>query len=547
MSPRRTFLSIAAVFLLLGLLSLVFPRDGVQIGNSTLRFPSILEALQEFQSDKTDTAQIDPEEQIRKMLAETRAREFTKYADSLNFYEEFFRQGPTRFDFPANDPSWFDRFFKRLQEAKDSGKVIHIVHYGDSQLEGDRITAAVREPLQALWGGSGPGMVSPLADIPSYVLNSHSIGNLSRHRIFGPVEEHARHNNYGPLAQVTELRGSATFTFKKSLHQKGYPLAGKFQKVRLLANKANLKTKLIYTATVIDTIRQDSLPDEYKERSQKFLALEPSVETFPGLSVYTWDLQHVTESVNLTVRGNADLYTISLDGESGVAVDNVAMRGSSGTIFTKMNGELLGASLEAMNAKLIIMEYGGNLVPSVNKSNLDWVERVLEKQIKALQAVAPDADILFIGPADMSKKINGKWTSFPALTMTIDKIREIALRNGCAYWDMYRVMGSHNAMISWVKQKLGGPDYIHFTRNGASHMGKLLYNALKLHYDYYLFREKHGIDSSKLNEIHAFADSSKNEADTLIKKSDTLVKQNDTLVLTPIEDAPEDDDFGAAE
>lgn len=112
MSPRRTFLSIAAVFLLLGLLSLVFPRDGIQIGNSTLRFPSILEALQEFQSDKTDTAQIDPEEQIRKMLAETRAREFTKYADSLNFYEEFFRQGPTRFDFPANDPSWFDRFFK---------------------------------------------------------------------------------------------------------------------------------------------------------------------------------------------------------------------------------------------------------------------------------------------------------------------------------------------------------------------------------------------------------------------------------------------------
>jgi lysophospholipase L1-like esterase len=214
------------------------------------------------------------------------------------------------------------------------------------------------------------------------------------------------------------------------------------------------------------------------------------------------------------------------------------MRGSSGTIFTKMDGELLGASLHAMNAKLIIMEYGGNLVPSVNQSNLDWVERLLEKQIKTIHEIAPDADILFIGPADMSKKINGSWTSFPSLTMTIEKIREIALRNGCAYWDMYRVMGSHNAMVSWVKQNLGGPDYIHFTRAGAARIGELLYNAIKLHYDYYLFRVSHGIDSGKLNEIHAFADSSKNEFDT-------LVTQNDTLVLTPIENAPEDDDFGS--
>lgn len=537
MSPRRTFLSIAAVFVLLGFLSLIFPRDGIQIGSHTLRFPSLLEKIQEAKAEHKDTLKIDPEEQIKKMLAETRAREFAEYADSLNFYEKFFREGPTRFDFPENDPSWFDRFFQQIQEAKDSGKVVHIVHYGDSQLEGDRITAAVREPLQALWGGYGPGMVSPLADIPSYVLNSHSVGNLSRHRIFGPVEEHARHNKYGPLAQVTELNGSASFTFKKSLHQKGYPNAGKFQKVRLLANKANLKTKLVYSATVIDTVQEDSTV-QYKERLQKFLALDPEIETFPGLSVYTWNLQHETSSIHMNVSGRADLYTISLDGESGVAVDNVAMRGSSGTIFTKMDGELLGASLHAMNAKLIIMEYGGNLVPSVNQSNLDWVERLLEKQIKTIHEIAPDADILFIGPADMSKKINGRWTSFPSLTMTIEKIREIALRNGCAYWDMYRVMGSHNAMVSWVKQNLGGPDHIHFTRAGAARIGELLYNAIKLHYDYYLFRVSHGIDSGKLNEIHAFADSSKNEFDT-------LVTQNDTLVLTPIENAPEDDDFGS--
>ena len=533
MSPFRTLLAILAVFFLLGLLSFIFPAEGISFGSYTLRFPSLTEELRE--TAQVDSVTVNPEEQIQKMLEETRAKEFAEYADSLAFYEEFFRNGSTRFDFPDENIAWFDRFFQEIEEASDSGEVVHIVHYGDSQLEGDRITSTLREFLQTLWKGTGPGMVPPLADIPSFVFNGHSIGNLERHRIFGPASEHARHNKYGPLAQVTDLRGSATFTFKKSLHLKGYPHAGKFQKIRLLANKANLKTKLIYSATVSDTIFADSLPPKIVEKKKKFQANLPEVETFPGLSLYTWNLQYETESVTLTVSGNAELYTIALDANAGVAVDNVAMRGSSGTIFTKMDNALLASSLRAMNAKLIIMEYGGNLMPSVNKSNLDWVERILEKQILAIREAAPDADILFIGPADMSKKIGGRWNSFPSLEMTIEKIREIALRNGCAYWDMYRVMGGHNAMISWVKENLGGPDYIHFTRNGAARMGELLYQAIKLHYDHYRFRKSHGIDTEKWNEIHAFQNQE--------KSADTLIAQNDTLVLTPIEKIPEDDNF----
>ena len=110
--------------------------------------------------------------------------------------------------------------------------------------------------------------------------------------------------------------------------------------------------------------------------------------------------------------------------------------------------------------------------------------------------------------------------------MTVEKIREIALKNGCAYWDMYRVMGGHNSMKSWVQQKLGGPDYIHFTRNGAARMGELFYNAIKLHFDYYQFRKKHDIGNDQLKEIQQL----KKET----AKADTLIAQNDTLILTPI-------------
>ena len=52
----------------------------------------------------------------------------------------------------------------------------------------------------------------------------------------------------------------------------------------------------------------------------------------------------------------------------------------------------------------------------------------------------------------------------------VEFLREVALENGAAYWDMYRVMGGEGAMRKWVKQSppLAGADYIHFSRKTSS-------------------------------------------------------------------------------
>ena len=88
--------------------------------------------------------------------------------------------------------------------------------------------------------------------------------------------------------------------------------------------------------------------------------------------MFTWKLPDTTSNAKVYLSGNAEIYSISVDGPYGVAVDNVAMRGSSGTVFSRMDKELLAESFKAMNARLIIMEYGGNLVPSINKSNIEY-------------------------------------------------------------------------------------------------------------------------------------------------------------------------------
>lgn len=511
MTPFKTLLSILSLFVLLGVIAVIYPEGGISIGDKTLRYPKLTDVF-EKQAPSGDslsdsTAAEDPEEAIREMMEATKRKEFAAYSDSLKFYEDFFKKGKTRFDLPNNDPTWFDRFFLHLELAELDSNVVHIVHYGDSQLEEDRISSAIREDLQEEFGGSGPGMMPAMMTVPSQTTSHASSGALTRYILFGPKEEEADHNRYGPLAQLAQLDGEAAITIQKRKDRKNnFSHVGGYKVIRLLTNKnARIKTKLNVNRTFVEVTGEDAEGNPIEKRRTKVVdAGEPKVDTYSKLKVYTWRLEDTTSVAKLYLSGYGEIYAIAADGPYGVAVDNVAMRGSSGTIFHRINSELLAESYKAMNARLIIMEYGGNLVPGTSSKNIDWTKKLITRQIQAIQKANPDADILFIGPADMARQKDGEWQTYAGLNMTIRALREVALDNGAAYWDMYRVMGGNGSMIKWVNKEpaLGFTDHIHFTRRGAAYMGDLFCAALRMHYDYFKFRDRHNISDEKLKDIH---------------------------------------------
>ena len=504
MTPFKSFLSILSLFVVLGVLAWIYPAGGISIADVTFRFPALTDIFEKEDPNaiaEDNNAETDPQKAIEEMMAATQAKEFAKFSDSLKFYEDFFQNGRNRFDLPNNDPTWFDRLFLHLELAKIDSNTVHIVHYGDSQLEEDRISATIREDLQKEFGGGGPGMLPAVLNIPSQTTSVWNNGDLTRFIMFGTEEDRADHNRYGPLAQVSKLEGSAVIGIKKREDKDGkFAHVGGYGIIKVLASKrGNLRARLAYESTIIE-----NEGTEKEKRKKKFVdAPAPTDEKFNKLRVFTWKLPDTTSNAKVYLSGNAEIYSISVDGPYGVAVDNVAMRGSSGTVFTRMDKELLAESFKVMNARLIIMEYGGNLVPSLNKSNLEYTRKLITKQIQTIQNANPDADILFIGPADMAKQMDGKIKSYPGLELTIQMLREIALENGLAYWDMFRVMGGEGSMRKWVKQSppLAGADYIHFSRRGAAYMGELFCNALRMHYDFFKFRDRHKIDDAKLKEI----------------------------------------------
>jgi len=515
MTPLKSFLSILSLFAVLGLLAWIYPASGITVASHTFRFPALTDIFEKNSPENTQdeaVVETDPQKAIEEMMAATRAREFSQYSDSLNFYEDFFKNGRNRFDLPNNDPTWFDRLFLHLELAKIDSSTVHIIHYGDSQLEEDRISSTIREDLQTEFGGGGPGMLPAVLNIPSQTTSVWNNGDLTRFLLFGPEEDRADHRRYGPLAQVSKLEGSAVIGIKKRADKDDkFAHVGGYGIIRVLASKrGRLKARVAYESTVIENEGQEN-----EKRKKKFVdAPAPTDEKFNKLRVFTWKLPDTTSYAKVYLSGNAEIYSVSVDGPYGVAVDNVAMRGSSGTVFSRMDQELLAESYKVMNARLIIMEYGGNLVPSINKNNIEYNRNLIAKQIQTIQKANPDADILFIGPADMARQINGKMRSYPGLLLTIEALREVALENGAAYWDMYRVMGGEGSMRKWVKQSpaLAGADYIHFSRRGAAYMGELFCNALRMHYDYFKFRDKHKIDDNKLKDIRSFSDSTKTKA-----------------------------------
>ena len=512
MSPLKVLLSIISLFALLGFIAIIYPSDGIHVGDSTLRYPKLTEIFvkQAPLDSLSDTVTADPEEAIREMMEATKRKEFAAFSDSLKFYEDFFEKGRTRFDLPNNDATWFDRFFLHMELAALDSNVVHVVHYGDSQLEEDRISATIREDLQDEFGGAGPGMMPAIMTVPSMTTSHAGVGALSRYILFGPKDDEAEHTRYGPLAQLAKLDGEASITIqRRKERKKQFSHVGGYSTIRLLTNKnARLKAKLNVNRTLVEIVGEDDEGNPKEKRTTKVVdAGEPVVDTYNKLKVYTWKLQDTTSIAKLYLSGNAEIYAISADGAYGVAVDNVAMRGSSGTIFHRIDTELLAESYKAMNVKLIIMEYGGNLVPSITSSNIEWTKKIITRQIQAIQKANPDADILFIGPADMARQKDGQWQTYSGLAMTIKALREVALENGAAYWDMHRVMGGNGAMIKWVNKEpaLGFTDHIHFTRRGAAYMGDLFCAALRMHYDFFKFRDRHHITDEKLKELQQWS------------------------------------------
>lgn len=369
-------------------------------------------------------------------------------------------------------------FFQQLNEAATKKEKTRILHFGDSQIEGDRMTAFIRQRIQQQFGGMGVGLI-PAKNV--YNTNSFKqtlSENFNRFTCFGG--EKLSSQQYGLLntaARFTpETIDSADQTVKTAWielepSKNTYANAREFRQLKMFYNSCEVPclVKIFQGEQLLrtDSLIRDSLPH----------TLTLNFEATPQKIRYEFS---AVKSPNIT--------GFSMEGKSGgVQVDNIAMRGSSGTFLNKVDKQLFASQLKQLNVDLVIWQFGGNSMPYLEDSTqVENYARYYQSQLKTLKRLKPDLAIIVIGPSDMSTLINGYYETYPLLPYTVQKLKESAMAAGAGYWDLFEAMGGVNSMPAWVEKGLAGSDYIHFSVKGAKIASQLFYDAFIAEYAKYM-------------------------------------------------------------
>lgn len=358
----------------------------------------------------------------------------------------------------------FKDFFQQMLSARKSKKVVRVLHYGDSQIEGDRVTSVIRERLQKEYGGAGVGLL-PISE-PSHsrmsVAMEHS-NNWVRKQVFGANKLKLDNKLYG-------LLGFTHFVQRDSGKTEDSLTAGmKFSAKSNFFKRTAQSRKVSFVYSAKGNVKVVLNGKEHQLDSNQF----PTVKTisFPE-DQKVFDIQ-------MSAMDSFSVFGCALDGESGVAVDNIPIRGSSGLDFTNIDRDHLRSQYSKLNIGLIIYQFGVNVVPHV-VDDYGFYKRGMMVQLKRLKSLNPGVPILVIGTSDMSRKEGSNYVSYPNVEQIRDAQKEAALEAGCGFWDLYEVMGGANSMPVWVfaDPPLAQKDFIHFNPRGANIVGQKLYEAI---------------------------------------------------------------------
>ena len=458
MRPRHIAYIIWIVIALLGVVSSVVPDDGWHIGGWNLRFPTLAEALDMDNKDDelsilNDSliAQVDTMEVIATVDTTPQTTNKQQVKDAK----------PQPQATKVDTRTYLAGFYAALDSS--SNRPVRVVHYGDSQIEEDRITNILREQWQKQYGGGGVGLIPLHQTIPSRTIRQwlsidgvvqSAQGGPKRHLVYGPRKMRLNNGDYGVMGQMavmdsTLVAGSEQIVVNIEPIDKHLKPHNYFNCVRILTDSVSgyvLAKDSIYH---LDETQKAWLPDS-------------------------------TTKCEIHLQGKGKVYGISLETPTGIIVDNIPMRGCSGNIFTKIDSAALADFYRKTNTRLIILQFGGNMIPQTeNPATISgYVRSTLRQQVRYLRACAPQASILFIGPSDMSTRIDGEMTTYPLVPYMDRLLKQMAEEEQIAYWSIYDAMGGQNSMVKWVETGLAGSDYVHFTRSGAKKIGRLLYEWL---------------------------------------------------------------------
>lgn len=344
-------------------------------------------------------------------------------------------------------------FYDAIQNADVDQ--IRIGFFGDSFIEGDIISASLRDTLQKTFGGNGVGLV-PLATEVSGFRKSikHTFNNWNVHSLLNSTDAGIPIGISG-YAYTPELNNTVSYKPGKT------PLQEKFRTMKLFYQNTG-------SATIHYSINDEP---ELNAKLEKSNNIKSFTLTHPGMQSIEF---RIAPADSIVVFG------VSIENNRGIYVDNFSMRRNSGVALSKLSPSMLKQFNHYLNYKLIILQYGLNVASEKDSTNYGWYTGKMIKIIKDLKEVFPETSFLLLSVSDRGVNKDGKIVTMDGIPKMRDMQREIARKSGIAFWDMFEAMGGKNSIVNYTESEppLASKDYTHLTHLGGNIIGRKLADAL---------------------------------------------------------------------
>jgi len=394
-----------------------------------------------------------------------------------------------RFEDPGGSMAHFYRALARTQAAREAGSlprragrarenqaarragspgrgrtranaVTRVLHYGDSLIDLDFITAPVRRALQKRFGDGGHGFVLAARPWRWYNHMGISMAESSGWDHFRLVGGRARdgHLGLGCAAVETHTRSWIRVTAAESarasrieVHYLRMPGGGKLR-VRVDGKRHG---------ETIDTAAENKQPG--------FKSLEVA------------DGAH---SVRVDARGAVRLFGLVLERDGpGITWENLPLISARFNQFVRLDQLHWARQLQHRRPDLVLFQFGANDTISYGGDIERYGKQVL-RALKLVRKALPRGSCLVIGPLDrLQRNSKGELRSPRVVRIVSDRQREVALAAGCAFWDGQKAMGGRGSMRRWLKQGLVLKDFVHLNVKGSDVLGSVLEQAVLAGYD----------------------------------------------------------------
>lgn len=343
----------------------------------------------------------------------------------------------------------FDRFREALASA--SSRRVRIAVIGDSYIEGDIFCQNLRDLLQQRYGGQGVGFMAMHSDFPGFRRSVRQSGSgWAMHDIRS-------------LSRRDSLRTlSGDYAKADAMSQAVFKASDAFEGTRSWSHSS-----LLFIAPDSGTVTltgADGVPQSFE------VASSPAVQqlVLPGNTT--------SFAVESGIPGLVALGAY-LDGDAGVQLDCMSVRGNSGLALRMLNRALCEQMRRYVDYDLIILEFGMNAI-SPDQTNYDTYADAMTNSVERVRRCYPDADILVMGVGDRGSRGGNAVHSLPAAVGMVKAQRRMARDARTLFWDTRAAMGGDDAIADWRKRRLVNADYVHLNHAGGAELAALLDKAI---------------------------------------------------------------------